>query len=98
MRCLQLIAVIGFVMASVAWAGPARSGSQRAASAAPSPSTVHQRVARSQAEVKQLERDLARQESDSKQASNRLQQQDQAIAELREQLRKLQAGPSAGQY
>lgn len=98
MRCLQLIAVIGFVMVSVAWAGPARSGSQRATSAAPSPSTVHQRVIRSQVEVKRLERNLTRQESHRKQASKRLQQQDQAIAKLQEQLHELQAGPSGGPH
>ncbi len=98
MRCLQLIGVTGFIVISTAWTGLAWSSSQRAAAAAPSPSTVHQRVARSQAEVKRLERDLARQESDSKQASRRLQQQDQAIAELQKQLHELHAGSPAGQH
>ena len=93
MRCLQLIGVIGFVMISGAWASPDQAGP--AASSLP---LVHQRVVRSQAEVKRLERDLARQESDSKQASKRLQQQDQAIAELQKQLHELQAGSSAGQH
>lgn len=98
MRCLQLIGVIGFVMISAAWASPDQAGPHRSGPAASSLPLVHQRVVRSQAEVKRLERDLARQESDSKQASRRLQQQDQAIAELQKQLHELQAGPSAGQH
>lgn len=98
MHCRQLIGVIGFAMISTAWAGADQAGPHRAGPAASSLPTVHQRVVRSQAEVKRLERDLARQESDRKQASKRLQQQDQAIAELQEQLHELQAGPSAGPH
>jgi septal ring factor EnvC (AmiA/AmiB activator) len=97
MRRLQLMGVIGFLLVSTARAGPLQSSSQRAA-APSSSSTVHQRIARSQAEVKRLERDLARQESDSKRAGKRLQQQDQAIAELQKQLHELQAAPPAGQH
>ncbi len=98
MRCLQVIGVIGFVVISPAWGGGARPASQHTEQAVPALPAVHQRVTRSQAEVKQLERDLSRQESDSKRARQRLQQQDQAIAELRKQLQELPARPVADQH
>jgi chromosome segregation ATPase len=95
MRAVQFIVFIGFVFASAAWAGD-RAKSQPAGSATAASQSGADWLARSQAEVKRLERDLDRQESDSKRAGERLQQQDQAIAELRKQLQKLQANPDAG--
>ena len=60
---------------------------------------LNQRVAQHQAEVQRLQQDVSRQESASQQAADRLQQQDQAIAELRRQLKAAQdsaKAPSAG--
>ncbi|MFC5437731.1 hypothetical protein ACFPME_14305 [Rhodanobacter umsongensis] len=98
MRCLQLIGLAGFIVASAVWARPGPSEPERVVSAAPLPSALHQSVARHRAEVRRLERDLARQESDSKQASRRLQQQDQAIAELQKQLHELQVAAPADRH
>lgn len=98
MRCLQLTGLLCFAVTSAAWANPGQAGPKQTGRASSSLPAVHQRVARSKAEVKRLEQDLARQESHGKQASKRLQEQDRAIAELRKQLQELQARPSAGQH
>jgi septal ring factor EnvC (AmiA/AmiB activator) len=98
MRCLQLMGSLGFIVSSAVWASPGQTAPEQAERVASPLPAVHQRVARSKAEVQRLERDLAKQESHSKQASKRLQQQDQAIAELQKQLQELQGQTSSGQH
>ncbi|MEO6799428.1 MAG: hypothetical protein ABI178_05790 [Rhodanobacter sp.] len=99
MSGLQLIATIGFFLASSAWATPppaAVTASRDATVAVPPLSKVHLRVEQGQAEVKRLQREVARQESDSNRASQRVLEQDRQIAELRRKLSQLQAKAAAG--
>ena len=57
---------------------------------------ARQKLEQQQAQVKQLQGSVAKQESDSKQASERLQQQDQAIAQMQQELQALQAKQGSG--
>ena len=59
---------------------------------------ARQRLRQHRADVENLQQAVARQESDRKQASERLQRQDEAISELRKQLRALHAEPATGQH
>ncbi|EIM00290.1 MULTISPECIES: hypothetical protein [Rhodanobacter] len=96
MRWMPLMAAVGFVTVSAAWAGDRATSLPTAPAPAKSLSTVQRHLAGSQAEVKRLKQDLDRQELDSRRASERLKQQDQAIAELQRRLHELQAGPAPG--
>lgn len=101
MRSSKIVIFCLAMAASVAWAGQKQT-SVDASAASPAAEKSLNRVKHQQSskqdEVKRLERDVTRQQSDSEQAGRRLQQQDQAIAELRKQLQKVQAQPSAVQH
>lgn len=98
MRRTQLLVVIALVWASAAVAGDGKGMSSPASATSASMPRASRELVHRKAEVSRLEQDLSKQESDSKRASERLQQQDQAIAELRKQLRELQARPATGQH
>ena len=82
-RIVPVVACCLLIWAS-AWAGPQTSG---ASVSAKSVKGVDQRVAQHQADVERLQKDVGQQESASREAAERLQQQDRAIAQLRQQLK-----------
>lgn len=98
MRLTQLVAIIGFMVVSTAWANGQAKSPPAAPAAVKSPAAAQQQLVSRQAEVQRLKQDLRRQESDSKRASERLQQQERDIAELQEQLHELQARPAPGSH
>ena len=83
-RLLGLVLAGSLLVASTAWADPPPSAANAKAA------KVNQRVAQHQAEVQRLQKDVSQQESASRQAAARLQQQDRAIAALRQQLKAAQ--------
>jgi septal ring factor EnvC (AmiA/AmiB activator) len=76
---------------------PAWAGQQLGASApAPAPKAeAEHRVASKNAEVQRLQHDVASQEAQSEQADRKMEQQDRAIAELRQQLEALKSAKAA---
>jgi chromosome segregation ATPase len=98
MRFLQLVAAAGFFVATVAWAGGQSTRPSNSAATTTPPYQADRQLVRSQVEVKRLEKDLDKRESASKRASERLQQQDQTIAELRQQLQELRTGSARNSH
>ena len=84
MRRIVPTVVCCLLVSASAWAGPQTSGTPVSAT---SVKGVSQRVAQNQAEVERLQKDVGQQESASREAAERLQQQDRAIAQLRQQLK-----------
>jgi septal ring factor EnvC (AmiA/AmiB activator) len=91
MQRIALVLVGGLLAWSAAWADPPSSTS----TSSPQAAHLNQRIAQHQAEVDHLQKDVGQQESASQQAAQRLQQQDQTIAELRQQLKAAQQAPKA---
>ncbi|NII73851.1 septal ring factor EnvC (AmiA/AmiB activator) [Dyella sp. SG562] len=89
---LTSLALCAACLAMPAWAG------QQAGAAAPAPAPkaeAEHRVASKNAEVQRLQHDVASQEAQSEQADRRMEQQDRAIAELRQQLEALKSTKAA---
>jgi septal ring factor EnvC (AmiA/AmiB activator) len=83
------VAVIAgcLLMSAQAWGTPQAAG---AAAGTKSVAATNAKVAKSKAEVDQLQQHVGQQESASRDAAERLQQQDRTIAQLREQLKAAQ--------
>jgi hypothetical protein len=89
LTCLALCVAFA---AMPAWAGQ----QQGAAAPAPAPKAeAEHRVASKNAEVQRLQHDVASQEAQSEQADRRMEQQDRAIADLRQQLEALKSSKAA---
>ncbi|WP_250901561.1 MULTISPECIES: hypothetical protein [unclassified Dyella] len=87
---LTSLALCVACMAMPAWAG------QQLGAAAPAPKAeAEHRVASKNAEVQRLQHDVASQEAQSEQADRKMEQQDRAIAELRQQLEALKSAKAA---
>ncbi|MDQ6646018.1 MAG: hypothetical protein M3Y93_02130 [Pseudomonadota bacterium] len=101
MRFLQLVVFAFFVSLPAVWATGGQtpvkpvSGGRATGRAL---DQFRQQQLKNQAEVDQLKHDVDTQQSSSAEAGKRLQRQDQAIAELRKQLRQLKVRPPAGQH
>ncbi|BDU20849.1 hypothetical protein [Dyella sp. GSA-30] len=82
---------IGCLIAAAAMAGdnpPAQAGKQKA--------KLDRQLDQQSAQVQQLQQDVAQQEAKSRAAAQRGQQQDQAIEDLRRQLKEVQATKGQG--
>jgi len=77
------LVLLGCLLAFNSWAQSSRDTTREA-------TEMSQQVAQHQAEVDRLQQDVSQQESTSQLAAEKLQQQDQAIAELRRQLKATQ--------
>ncbi len=98
---LKAISLALLLVASAAWTVvQARShrshGVRSSAAAQASLAHAREQLEQQQVRVKQLQDSVADQESANKQASQRLQQQDKVIAQMRQELRALQAKQATG--
>ena len=87
MRNVVAVIVGCLLLSAQAWGAPQAAG---AAVGTKSVTAANAKVARSQAQVDQLQQHVGQQESVSRDAAERLQQQDRTIAQLREQLKAAQ--------
>ncbi len=98
-RVLFLLVALS-LMASAATCANGHSRTHKAGSTpAATPASLAQAKAKleqQQAQVKQLQDTVAKQEADSKQASDRMKQQDQAIAQMQQQLQALHDKQATG--
>ncbi|MHA6203085.1 hypothetical protein ACXU4B_01510 [Dyella soli] len=91
------IVLSGLALCVLAGVAPARAAEvQVTGDQARAQAQMEHAIAKQQVQVRQLQGDVAREEARTHQADEKLRQQDQAIAELEQQLKALKAAPQGG--
>ena len=86
----------GLAWCVLALAAPVRAADVQASGPAKDPKQVDREIAAQAAKVKELQDGVEREESRTHQNDAKLKQQDQAIADLQQQLRALKGAPQGG--
>ncbi|WP_266181539.1 hypothetical protein [Dyella humicola] len=86
----------GLVWCVLALAAPVRAADVQAAGPVRDPKQVDREIATQAVKVKELQNGVEREESRTHQNDAKLKQQDQAIADLQQQLRSLKGTPQGG--